>query len=122
MPITTPVRGLFVGGLCITAVFLMSYKAFEKNLDNTLSFVAGFAAVTVAFFPKSDPGHVGTTPLQDKLGEGFVEVVHFAAASIFIAALGVACYFFGRREGNALAGRITGRRGSGRPSISSVRD
>ena len=64
------VRELFVGTLCATGVFLMAYKAAEKSLDNTLSVIAGFAAIVVALFPTGMPEHVKVPmPLQDLLSE-----------------------------------------------------
>ncbi|GAA2611899.1 hypothetical protein GCM10010399_48480 [Dactylosporangium fulvum] len=41
-------RDVFVGCLCVTGVFLMTYKVFEHTLDNLLSSVAGVAALGVA--------------------------------------------------------------------------
>lgn len=94
------VRELFVGALCAIGVFLITYKVAEVNLDNTLSTVAGVAAVMVALFPTSRPDDaIVLTPLQDKLGETAVAVVHFSSAAVFIAALAAVSFFFGRREG-----------------------
>ncbi len=94
------VRELFVGTLCATGVFLITYKVADRTLDNTLSVLAGVAALAVALFPTGLPEHVGQlTPLQEELSEGAVEAIHFTAASIFILSLGVICYFFSVREG-----------------------
>jgi hypothetical protein len=94
------VRDLFVGVLFATAVFLITYKCFERNLDNTLSIVAGLAVLAVALFPTATPKHVDRlTPLQDELGEGVVKAIHFTGAGVFILSLAVLCYFFGVREG-----------------------
>lgn len=94
------VRELFVGTLSATAVFLITYKVADRTLDNTLSIVAGIAALAVAVFPTGSAAEVTRlTPLQELLGEGVVEAIHFIAAGIFIVALGVICYFFGVREG-----------------------
>ncbi|MDB5524406.1 MAG: hypothetical protein JWM58_2169, partial [Rhizobium sp.] len=69
-------RDVFVSCLCVTAFFLIFYKFFERNLENSLSAVAGVAAVGVALFATGRPGGRGSTiptsPLQDKLGEGAV--------------------------------------------------
>jgi hypothetical protein len=93
-------REVFVGTLSAIGVFLVTYKVAERTLDNTLSFLAGLAAVVVALFPTGAPGAIAQlTPLQDKLGEGTVQAIHFTAAGIFIVSLGVICYFFGVREG-----------------------
>jgi hypothetical protein len=93
-------RDVFVSCLCVTAFFLIFYKFFERNLENTLSAVAGVAAVGVALFPTGRPGDAGpTSPLQDRLGEAVVQQVHYGCAVTFILCLGVISYFFGRREG-----------------------
>jgi hypothetical protein len=93
-------RELFVGALCATGVFLITYKVADRTLDNTLSIVAGAAALIVALFPTGRADHVQPlTPLQDRLGETVVQTIHFGAAALFILSLGVICYFFGIREG-----------------------
>ena len=98
------VRELFVGGLCAIGVFLVTYKVAEVNLDNTLSFFAGLAAVIVALFPTKRPdSDIGLTPLQDHLGESAVSAIHFTAAGTFILALALISYFFGKREGKRAA-------------------
>ena len=94
------VRELFVGTLSATGVFLITYKVAERNLDNTLSIVAGCGALVVALFPTGRPNEaVKLTPLQDRLGESTVETIHFVAATVFIVSLGVISYYFGKREG-----------------------
>jgi len=93
-------RELFVGALSATGVFLITYKVAEVNLDNTLSLLAGAAVAVVALFPTSRPSDgVRLTPLQEQLGETFVSSVHFIAAAVFISALAVLSYYFGKREG-----------------------
>ena len=62
----------------MTAFFLIFYKFFERNLENTLGIVAGVAAVAVALFATGRPGGGGgipLSPLQDKLGEDVVQTV-----------------------------------------------
>ena len=94
------VRELFVGALCATGVFLITYKVAERNLDNTLSLVAGLAVLVVAMFPTSRPGPaVHLTPLQDRLGESLVSGLHFFCAGTFILSLAVISFYFGKREG-----------------------
>ena len=92
------VRDYFVGVLVIVAVFLITYKVVEKNLDNLLTLVAGFAALAVALFP-TGTSDSKLTPLQRALGVGPVQTVHFIGAAVFIGSLGVICCFFGIREG-----------------------
>jgi hypothetical protein len=97
-------RDVFVGTLCATAVFLITYKVVTKSLDNTLSMLAGVAVLLVAIFPTGRPNKdVALTPLQDRLGESVVQAVHFGAAFVFITALAVICWFFGVREGGRQA-------------------
>jgi hypothetical protein len=94
------VGDLFVGALCAIGVFLLTYKVAERNLDNTLSLVAGIAAACVALFPtEREDKDVRLTPLQDELGEGFVGGIHFFAAGVFIVSLAVISFYFGKREG-----------------------
>lgn len=94
------VRDLFVGALCATAVFLVTYKVVERNLDNTVTVVAGIAALMIALFPTERSSEsIPLTPLQDLLGETVVGVVHYAASAVFILGLSAMSYFFGRREG-----------------------
>ena len=94
------VRELFVGTLSATGIFLITYKVAERNLDNTLSLLAGSAVLLVALFPTGLPANVvQLTPLQDRLGAANVERVHYIAAGAFIVSLAVISYFFGKREG-----------------------
>lgn len=93
------VGDLFVGALCAIGVFLIGYKVASRTLDNTLSFVAGAAALVVALFPTGLPKDVAETPLQDLFGESVVAGFHLVAAAAFLVSLGVICYFFGVREG-----------------------
>ncbi len=95
------VRDFFVGAMFADAVFLITYKIFERSLSNLLSLLAGLAAFTIALFPtnRSDEVKTPLTPLQDKLGEATVSHVHFIAAAIFITSLAVISFFFGLQEG-----------------------
>lgn len=99
------VRDYFVAVLAIVAVFLITYKVAEKNLDNLLSLLAGIGALAVALFPTGAPTcqtvacPTRSTPLQNALGEKLVQVVHISGATLFIGSLGLICYFFGVREG-----------------------
>lgn len=78
-------REIFVGLLWAIGVFLILYKWSERTRESRVSTVAGFAVLVVALFPTGKPGaKVATTPLQDLLGEEWVERVHFGAAGIFI--------------------------------------
>lgn len=104
-------RDVFVGSLWAIAIFLITYKVFQHNLDNTLSTVAGLAALAVALFPTTLPSNSDTslTPLQERVGEVPVATVHYVAAGVFIVALAAISYFFGVREGNRSQRRDGGR-------------
>lgn len=93
-------RDVFVAGLAVIGVFLIIYKIFERNLDNTLSLVAGVTALGVAFFPAGVPDDVDSplTPLQERLGEDLVKTVHYLAAAVFILSLAAISYWFAQRE------------------------
>lgn len=95
-------RDVFVGTLSMTAIFLITYKVFEHHLDNTLSMLAGVAALGVALFPTGRPGasDAPLTGLQERLGETTVAAIHYSCAVVFIASLAVMSYYFGVREGN----------------------
>jgi hypothetical protein len=91
------VRELFVGMLCAIGVFLVIYKVAERTREGRVSTYAGLAVIVVALFPTGKPGDkVPSTPLQDLLGEGRVEGVHYVFAGLFIFLLGVICIYFGK--------------------------
>jgi hypothetical protein len=93
-------RDVFVAALAVTAAFLGTYKAFEKNLDNLLSVTAGVAAVFVAFFPTGRPSDAfGLTPVQRTFSEEAVEWIHYIASGAFILSLGALSITFGIRAG-----------------------
>jgi hypothetical protein len=44
-------RDFFVAGMAVSGLFLITYRLFEKSLNNVLTIVGGLAALGVAFFP-----------------------------------------------------------------------
>lgn len=109
----TSARDLFVGALCVTGFFLVTYMSGQKSTwDYWLSTIAGIAALGVAFIPTSRPniaphaarcGDIevpppGCTQLQHSFGEVPVASVHYASAGVFILSLAVLCFVFARRE------------------------
>ena len=94
------VRDLMVGTICAIGTFLLAYKVAERNLDNTLSVVAGLTVILVALFPPRLPRGGKLAPLQDRLGEVVCAQLHFAAAAVFLICLAVLSVTFGLREGN----------------------
>lgn len=105
-------RDLFVGGLCVIGVLLMTYMAAQRQTwDFWLSSIAGLAVLGVGFFPTgrpdlaknaplcgSDPMPIGCTPLQQALGEDCVKTFHFICAAVFILSLSAICFVFAHRE------------------------
>ena len=93
-------RELFVGVLAAIAVFLVCYRVADRSWDNGLSLLAGAAVLTVAVFPTGPSSRLTElTPLQSTFGVQLVQTIHFIAAGVFIASLGVISFFFGVREG-----------------------
>ena len=94
-------RDEFVGILGAIGIFLITYKVAERNLDNTLSLIAGACAIVIPLFPTGEPpyAHVPLTPLQKLLGESTTKWVHFTASGAFLVSLAVITFFFGVREG-----------------------
>ena len=78
-------REIFVGMLWAIGVFLIIYKWPERTRESRVSTYAGVAVLIVSLFPTGKPGaKVATTPLQDLIGEQWVEAVHFGFAGVFI--------------------------------------
>jgi hypothetical protein len=100
-------RDFFVGGLFTAGLFLITYKVFEKSLNNLLSIIAGVAAIGVALFPTDRfEGSTATlTPLQARIGEGIVADVHFTSAGVFMVSLAIISFFFGVQEGRRTPGQ-----------------
>jgi len=92
-------RELFVAILAATGVFMISYKVAERNLDNLLSVLSGFAAVTIALFPTGRPATTPPTPLQNLIGDNWTKYIHYTATLSFVAALTGLAACFGIREG-----------------------
>lgn len=85
----TPVRDLFVGGLCAVALFLFFYAGYNK-WDNITANMAGLFAVLVAWFPASETGT-----------GGIVNTIHFVSAALFFITLALfSIFLFTRKDDN----------------------
>jgi hypothetical protein len=92
-------REVFVGFLCAIGVFLVVYKWPERTRESWASSGAGLAVVVVAFFPTGKPGDkVATTPLQDLIGQEWVERIHFLAAAVFIFLLSRISHYWAKHR------------------------
>ena len=92
-------REVFVGFLCAIGVFLVIYKWPERTRESWASSFAGAAVVVVAFFPTGKPGgKVATTPLQDLIGQEWVERIHFLAAAVFIFLLSRISHYWSKHR------------------------
>jgi hypothetical protein len=111
----TSMRDIFVGGLCVVGILLVTYMAGQtRRPDWWLSLVAGIAVLGVVFFPTGRPHLVegvplcgttpepaGCSPVQQQLGETLTATVHFACAAVFILSLAAICFYFAYRERRA---------------------
>jgi len=91
----TPMGNYFVGSMCAIGVFLGSYRGYKPQQDEILTdrylgLIAGSAAVIVALFP-ADP--VSTIPVCADNETSIVGTIHFSAAALFLACLGVFSFF-----------------------------
>lgn len=107
----TSARDVFVGGLCMVGVLLVTYlSGSPRTWGFRLSLVAGFAVLLVAFVPTSrlgqpagdctdSPAPAGCAPVQQWLGETLATRIHFACALIFIVSLALISFSFARERG-----------------------
>jgi hypothetical protein len=92
-------REVFVGVIWAIGVFLITYKVLDWSRESMLSTFAGLAAIFVAVFPTGRPGDgFPLTPLQELVGEGSVEKIHFVAAATFILLLAWISSYFARKR------------------------
>lgn len=76
-------RDVFVGSLCAIAVFLFTYKGYDRR-DDIAGNVAGLSALGVALFP--------TTPGPDPTArERLVGTAHLVSAAVFFVTLAIFC-------------------------------
>lgn len=92
-------RDVFVGVLCMTGFFLITYMLDRWNWDNVLTIGAGVAAIGVAWFPTDGEPGTPLTPLQEALGETTTTRIHFTSAAVFILLLAAMSWRFAVREG-----------------------
>jgi hypothetical protein len=111
----SPIRDVFVGGLCVIGFLLIVYlsggQGMDSRWDRLLSTVAGVSLLLVVFLPTRRPGIekgaplCGDTPepplcsaVQQRFGETLVATLHFTFAFLFILSLAVICFYWGARD------------------------
>jgi hypothetical protein len=89
---------LFVGVMCSVAMFLISYKGYNKT-DNWASTLAGIFALITAFFATTNDPDINCAIRQ--LPElQWRTVVHYAAAACFFLTLAmISIFLFTKSEG-----------------------
>jgi hypothetical protein len=100
----TGMREALVGALCAIAVFLVSYKGYQKR-DTIAAKVAGVAAFAIALFPTAEksreasdtgfraPDSVTFFSGADAADPAIIGKVHFISAAIFFLTLAVMSLF-----------------------------
>ena len=93
----TTLRDIYVGGLCVIGVFLVSYRGYSRGSDevfsdNIIATVGGCAAFGVAFFPNESPTMQVETVSQEALGVALSPYFHYASAFVFFFCLSMFCY------------------------------
>jgi len=112
----SPMRDVFIGGLCVIGFLLIMYlsggQGSDRRWDRWLSTLAGWALLLVVFFPTKRPGIekgaqlCGDTPdppplcsaIQQRFHEEPVAAIHFTFAVIFILCLAVICFYWAARD------------------------
>ena len=96
---------VFVGILCAVAIFLLSYKGYDK-LDNITSNAAGVFALCIAFFPTSSNTDILCSILQ--LSDNEVRIyAHFILAALFFCTLAfISIFLFTKSSGHKTPEKI----------------
>jgi hypothetical protein len=110
----SPMRDMFVGGLCVVGVLLLTYLAGQPHtVDFVFSTIAGVAIIGVVAMPTNRPDLPDGAPLcgphtnpeppdcssvESTFGEHQVAVGHAICGVVFIASLLVVCLAFAHRE------------------------
>jgi hypothetical protein len=82
---------VFVGILCMVAIFLISYRGYDK-IDNIASNLAGVFAMIVAFFATTNLNEVECS-VRFLSNSSWRELTHYIAAALFFITLAFMSYF-----------------------------
>lgn len=103
----TAMKDVFVGAMCATGVFLVSYRGYDRKpgellSDTWISRIAGAAAIGVALMPTT-PAPAETpaqlTLMQRLIGPGPTSALHFTCAGLFFTMLAIFCLALFTRTG-----------------------
>lgn len=103
---STNLGDVFVGILTAIAMFLFSYRGYEKELDNVLTNVAAGAALLVAFFPCNETLTSCVVCKERGFSGAFNSAVHNIGATIFFLSLSVLLIFYFAKSDHVLKNRI----------------
>ena len=103
----TAMHDVFVGAMCATGVFLVSYRGYDRAAgeflsDTWVSRIAGAAAIGVALMPTlpTPPETLGElTLVQRLLGPDTTSALHFTCAGVFFVMLAAFCLVLFTRSG-----------------------
>lgn len=92
----SPMREVFVGTLCATAVFLWSYEGYRPRPGEWLSDImaaraASLGALAVALIPTAPEAPVACTLSQCVIGFSMASTLHWLGAAAFFGALALFC-------------------------------
>lgn len=107
----TAMKDVFVGAMCATGVFLVSYRGYDRKpgeflSDTWISRIAGAAAIGVALMPTTPAPPetlVQLTLMQRLIGPGLTSALHFTCAALFFAMLATFCLVLFTRTGTTRA-------------------
>jgi hypothetical protein len=86
----TDMRNIFVGTLCALGVFLVAYRGYD-DVDESITNVAGLAAIGVAFFP-TKPAVTRLSTSQQVVGD-----IHLVFAATALIGLGLMALRFAKQ-------------------------
>jgi len=105
----TNMRDFYVGLLCVVALFLISYRGYER-VDNALGTWSGLFALGMVFFPTStfsgESTRVGIFLVDDRVSA----YLHLAFAALFFIAMAFFSIVLFTRRGPGVLGKQKRRR------------
>lgn len=115
----TDMRNIFVGTLCALGVFLVAYRGYD-GVDESITNVAGFAAIGVALFPTkptvctAGPGACPASSVTHlSTHQQVVGDIHLVLAAVTLIALGLMALRFAKQSKQRFAAENAIYRGSG---------